>query len=836
MKKRKLLTALLICTAISLQANAYELSGTFSDYFVDGSKKTNSTNIGGSVSNIAGVGGVLVRGTKATDNYSVLNSVFKNNHAYYDGGAIANYGKNLNVLKSEFIGNTAQLTKDSEDNFTVAVSDSTPLGGGAMALGSESTTVITDTLFQNNISGTNGGAIATRLGEHGNNSAAQLDITGSKFINNTATNNGGAIYNSFYNSSSSQGVNITDNEFTENSAQFGGAVYNAGSKDKVGNSAVLTAINNTFTGNKATVVGGALFNGGNATFTDSTFDNNSAGSAGAVYNSGTFTAQGNTSFTENKVNGSGGAIMNSGTLSLKDNTTFTGNTAVDGGGAIYNDGTATITGNSIFNTNSATVGGAIANLTGGELTVTGATFSENSATNGAGIYNTNAGNVTVTNSTLSGNIASALGGAIANDNANLTVNGGTIITGNEAVYGGGIYNNTLNATDSKVSIADTTFGNNKATVRGGAIYTESDMTISNSDFNNNTATERGGAVMLEKQANVNVIGCSFTANEAGEYGGAISIREAASLNVESSSFTGNKAGIQGGAILQAMKTTGELNVKGSTFEGNEAVAEGGAIWAGAVANIEGSTFKNNKSTGNVLSDPNNYNTDNEGGGAIFVGSSSKTTIAKSDFIGNSSQTVGGAIATRSNATNDGTSTLTVTESNFDGNKAAVNGGAIATYIDATITDTSFTNNTAGSKGGAVWANQDLTVNAVDSNVIMAGNKASEGGDIFMNKEGANLNMNAAEDKSITVASGISGNSYNMIVNAGEGATGSLIINSAIQNAAIDVQNGTFHLAQGSALNNSTLNMASGTTLNTINNQISAFGDNVTLQDNVNLAR
>ena len=40
---------------------------------------------------------------------------------------------------------------------------------------------------------------------------------------------------------------------------------------------------------------------------------------------------------------------------------------------------------------------------------------------------------------------------------------------------------------------------------------------------------------------------------------------------------------------------------------------------------------------------------------------------------------------------------------------------------------------------------------------MAGNKASDGADIFMNKEGSNLNINANEGKSITVASGISGN-------------------------------------------------------------------------------
>lgn len=66
-------------------------------------------------------------------------------------------------------------------------------------LGAVSATAIAtieNTLFKNNVSGYNGGAIGTRMGKDANNSAAKLDISAT-FTGNRAKN-GGAIYNTFY--------------------------------------------------------------------------------------------------------------------------------------------------------------------------------------------------------------------------------------------------------------------------------------------------------------------------------------------------------------------------------------------------------------------------------------------------------------------------------------------------------------------------------------------------------------------------------------------------------------------------------------------------------------
>ncbi|MCM1264611.1 MAG: autotransporter outer membrane beta-barrel domain-containing protein, partial [Candidatus Gastranaerophilales bacterium] len=179
-------------------------------------------------------------------------------------------------------------------------------------------------------------------------------------------------------------------------------------------------------------------------------------------------------------------------------------------------------------------------------------------------------------------------------------------------------------------------------------------------------------------------------------------------------------------------------------------------------------------------------------------------------------------------------TISLNSSTFVNNSSNKDGGAIHNSGILEVSDTSFSNNTAGGKGGAIFTNSDLTINAINKNVVFSGNKSVDGNDIYMNTEKSVLNINAADNKSVTIASGISGNNYQIMVNSGENNTGSLIINSEIKNAAIAVQNGSFHLAQGSVLNNSQLNMANGTTLSTVDNKISSFGDNITLGDNVNL--
>src|SRR5271155_1187730 len=121
----------------------------------------------------------------------------------------------------------------------------------------------------------------------------------------------------------------------------------------------------------------------------------------------------------------GGAIYNNGTLTVT-NSTLSGNQATGGsqgigvGGAIWSEGTLTVT-DSTLSGNQATggsqgglgFGGAIFNA--GTGTVTDSTFSGNQATVGGGAIENSSGTLTVTNSTLSGNsAASLLGGGIEN--------------------------------------------------------------------------------------------------------------------------------------------------------------------------------------------------------------------------------------------------------------------------------------------------------------------------------------------------------------------------------------------------------------------------------------
>ncbi len=735
MKKSKLLVALMLCTAISLHVN----SSYAVEHVYEGTYTVKTTGNGGAIFNNTNDSAIVKAGTQ-----------FINNEA--DRGAgIYNY-----------VG----ATLDVGDNVIFDGNIATKAAGGAIQ--NFGTATIGDNLiFENNKAVWGGGAVYA--GSNSNDGHSTVIGNNAIFRNNTLTGNasyGGAIFVENDNKAETAIFQLGNNStFENNSAMQGGAVY---IKDAVN---AEIASGTKFTGNSATALGGAIYNGGNLSVTGE-FNNNSSQHGGAIYNeTGADTIIGTGSmFEANTATKGGGAIKNytGATLTVNDDVKFAGNTTDAGGGAIQNMGNATLGNNLEFNGNKAAWGGAA-------------------------IYG--------------GSRAGVASSTIIGDNAKFT-------------------NNTLSNT-----------GTNSDAV-GGAIFIEDDegqnvtFTLGKDAYFGNNSANQGGAIYLKQGTIAATIGegATFEQNSATGQGGAIFSRTAIELN--NATFAGNTAEGQGGAIYTTMTSVGSLDIYDSKFIGNIANTEGGAIWSGKETNISNTLFDGNKTTGSIYGN-NSYLTDDEGGGAIFVGSSSKTSVTGSTFTNNQSGTVGGAIATRSNAKNDGSSTLTISESNFEGNSAIVNGGAIATFIDSTITDTNFTNNTAGSKGGAIWANQNLTVNAVDSDIVMAGNKAADGGDIFMNKEGANLNMNAAEGKSITVASGISGNEngYNMLVNSDSANTGSIIVNSAIQNAAIAVQNGTFHLAQGSALNNSTLNMADGTTLSTINNQITSFGNELILNNN-----
>ncbi len=229
-------------------------------------------------------------------------------------------------------------------------------------------------------------------------------------------------------------LTVNNCTFSSNSAPggYGGAIHNP-------HGSTLTLNGCTFSYNTSTL-GGAIYNGGTATITDSAFRNNSAsngGSGGAINSNGGMLTLNNCTFSGNEApGGSGGAVSNGATL-ITNTSTFSSNSADNGsGGAISNGGTSTIN-SSTFSDNSASggSGGAIGN--GNRSTVNNSTFSNNSASGGNGGAISNGSISTVNNSTFSGNTTpNGFGGAIYNPTGTSIVSSSTL-SGNSATNGGG---------------------------------------------------------------------------------------------------------------------------------------------------------------------------------------------------------------------------------------------------------------------------------------------------------------------------------------------------------------------------------------------------------------
>lgn len=457
----------------------------------------NADGIGGALSTIKPKNGVENPGTLIVKS----GTVFKNNTAKYDGGAIANFGV-LDIDGATFEANKSQTE----------TTDSQPVGGGAISLGIDSKTTIKNTKFVNNETGFNGGAIGTRRtinngditnGSHENHS---LIISDSAFIGNKATGtttdradnklqggNGDAIANSFNN------TQISNTVFEKNEAINGGAVYNqslyntnnqAQETDKGGD---IKFADVTFDGNKASTNGGAIFNDANTNAELSgtvVFSGNEAGNAGgAIFVADASSSMEIASGAVFKSNSAklGGAIYNKGNLGTLDGVTFEDNTAETNGGAILNSNGGTIASitNSIFKNNTSTNGG------------------------GAAIYNKGGEIAEISNTVFEGNIAEkGNGGAIFNGGttaANITLDNVQFI-GNQAANGSG----GAISTSGVVNIANATFENNSASTGGGAINVDGTVKLSGENtFSGNKVGDKLNDINLNQnngQAKVDVSG------------------------------------------------------------------------------------------------------------------------------------------------------------------------------------------------------------------------------------------------------------------------------------------------------------------------------------------
>lgn len=566
MKNKLLLTTALVGVAFALPTMAAEEWDGKTSYLIpqeetlvleENSLVENITNnadgIGGALSTSKPKNGVENPGTLIVKS----GTVFKNNTAKYDGGAIANFGV-LDIDGATFEANKSQTE----------TTDSQPVGGGAISLGIDSKTTIKNTKFVNNVTGFNGGAIGTRRtinngditnGSHENHS---LIISDSAFIGNKATGtttdrtdnklqggNGGAIANSFNN------TQISNTVFEKNEAINGGAVYNqslyntnnqAQETDKGGD---IKFADVTFDGNKASTNGGAIFNDANTNAELSgtvVFSGNEAGNAGgAIFVADASSSMEIASGAVFKSNSAklGGAIYNKGNLGTLDGVTFEDNTAETNGGAILNSN-----------------GGKIASITN-------SIFKNNTSTNGGGaaIYNKGGEIAEISNTVFEGNIAEkGNGGAIFNGGttaANITLDNVQFI-GNQAADGSG----GAISTSGVVNIANATFENNSASTGGGAINVDGTVKLSGENtFSGNKVGDKLNDINLNQangQAQVDVSGTlTLDGGISGE--GTTSFADNTKLNITENTTFG-----EGVAI-----TIGENTELGLIVDSGEETAE-----------------------------------------------------------------------------------------------------------------------------------------------------------------------------------------------------------------------------------------------------------------------
>lgn len=172
----------------------------------------------------------------------IYNSVFENNYATSEGGAIKS--RDYEMENVNFTNNTAGTF------------------GGAI-LSRSGVSSLTNANFDSNTA-VDGGAVYLHR------DLSRLTVSNSLFTNNNATNNGGAVY-----SNTPNWVSMTGPTFETNRANKGGAVYFANGK--------FTLSISNFKNNNATVEGGAIYVASNGQVYNSVFTDNEAVLGGAIY-------------------------------------------------------------------------------------------------------------------------------------------------------------------------------------------------------------------------------------------------------------------------------------------------------------------------------------------------------------------------------------------------------------------------------------------------------------------------------------------------------------------------------------------------------------------------
>ena len=304
-------------------------------------------------------------------------------------------------------------------------------------------------------------------------------------------------------------------------------------------------------------------------------------------------------FVRNQAGMCGGAIDGSGSItgSYFTYNSVSGSDGNSGGGAVCCSGDITLQDCAFFY-NSASYGGAVINIYENTLKVSDCDFTNNFGSFGGAISNSRYFfdlNLTpvamVSGSTFTENQAQTRGGAIDNE-YKLTVEK-SLFSGNYAGGSGGAISNSVyysmwesSYSDTFANISGSTFYNNDAN-EGGAIDNGSHFTGTNLTVTENSAYRGGGIANSGEWAEMSVSGSELSGNSA-SYGGAVYNYGSSKAALSNISFEGNYATLSGGAVYNG--SSAEMTISNSTFSGNSSGGNGGAIYNTATITVSNSSF------------------------------------------------------------------------------------------------------------------------------------------------------------------------------------------------------------------------------------------------------
>ncbi len=254
-------------------------------------------------------------------------------------------------------------------------------------------------------------------------------------------------------------------------------------------------------------------------------------------------------------------------------------------------------------------------------------------------------------------------GIIINNNLTIDGNGYTIdlgdkirflnINSNKVVIlkninvkngGGNSEAGAIRSEKSHLTIINSNFTDNSASLRGGVIYfREGNFTLENCSFSGNTiGSYGGGAVYTSPETNqikINIIGSSFDDNHA-TYGGAVYVNTGCNVNLINSNFTAN-IGSGGGAIY----TCSNIEITDVLFSANNATNGGVVYISNTAPKFMNASFTNNHANSGGVVYVTNYGSVNfynssftsnnaSMGGVVYIYSGCGATFDNSSFTGN----------------------------------------------------------------------------------------------------------------------------------------------------------------------------------------------------------